>query len=155
MNSVLAVCVVVTCLCHWVGTYMLSVSLFTTWWTAAHQALLYMEFSRQEYWTRLPFPPPGSPWPRDRTPVFWVFCITRQILYHWTTWEDMVMSLVQNIPLYEHLSIPLLMDTWIVSSRFQQIILLCTLLNGYFVVPGHACLLGITLEGVSRQYCCC
>ena len=61
MNSVLAVCVVVTCLRHWVGTYMLScVSLFATWWTAAHQALLYMEFSRQEYWSRLPFPPPGS-----------------------------------------------------------------------------------------------
>ena len=25
-------------------------------WTVAHQALLAMEFSRQEYWSRLPFP---------------------------------------------------------------------------------------------------
>ena len=27
-------------------------------WTIAHQAPLSMEFSRQEYWSRLPFPPP-------------------------------------------------------------------------------------------------
>ena len=29
-------------------------------WTVAHQAPLYMEFSRQEYWGRLPFPSPGE-----------------------------------------------------------------------------------------------
>ena len=29
-------------------------------WTAAHQAPLSMEFSRQEYWSGLPFPPPGD-----------------------------------------------------------------------------------------------
>ena len=28
-------------------------------WTVAHQAPLSMEFSREEYWSRLPFPPPG------------------------------------------------------------------------------------------------
>ena len=28
--------------------------------TVAHQASLPMGFSRQEYWSRLPFPPPGS-----------------------------------------------------------------------------------------------
>ena len=27
-------------------------------WTVAHQALLSMEFSRQEYWIGLPFPTP-------------------------------------------------------------------------------------------------
>ena len=27
--------------------------------TVAHQAPLFMEFSRQEYWSGLPFPPPG------------------------------------------------------------------------------------------------
>ena len=30
-----------------------------TAWTLAHQALLSMEFSRQEYWSGLPFPSPG------------------------------------------------------------------------------------------------
>ena len=36
------------------------VQLFVTLWTVAHQAPLYMGFSRQEYWSRLPFPPPGD-----------------------------------------------------------------------------------------------
>ena len=29
-------------------------------WTIAHQALLPMEFSRQGYWSEVPFPPPGD-----------------------------------------------------------------------------------------------
>ena len=29
-------------------------------WTVAHQAPLSMEFSREEYWSRLPFPSPGN-----------------------------------------------------------------------------------------------
>ena len=29
----------------------------------------------------------GSSWPRDRTRVSWVSCISRQILFHWATWE--------------------------------------------------------------------
>ena len=29
-------------------------------WTVAHQAPLSIEFSRQEYWSGLPFPPPGD-----------------------------------------------------------------------------------------------
>ena len=33
--------------------------LFETTWTAARQAPLSMEFSRTEYWSGLPFPPPG------------------------------------------------------------------------------------------------
>ena len=36
------------------------VQLFTTLWTRALQALLSMGFSRQEYWSRLPHPPPGD-----------------------------------------------------------------------------------------------
>ena len=35
------------------------VSDFVTPWTAAHQAPLSMGFSRQEYWSGLPCPPPG------------------------------------------------------------------------------------------------
>ena len=34
--------------------------LFATPWTVAHQAPLSMGFSRQEYWSGLPFPPPGD-----------------------------------------------------------------------------------------------
>ena len=32
---------------------------FATPWTTAHQAPLSIEFSRQEYWSGLPFPSPG------------------------------------------------------------------------------------------------
>ena len=34
--------------------------LFQTHWTAAHQAPLSMGFSRQEYWSGMPCPPPGD-----------------------------------------------------------------------------------------------
>ena len=34
--------------------------LFATPWTVAHQALPSMGFSRQEYWSGLPFPSPGD-----------------------------------------------------------------------------------------------
>ena len=33
---------------------------FVTPWTVAHQAPLSMEFSRQQYWSGLPFPSPGD-----------------------------------------------------------------------------------------------
>ena len=36
------------------------VRLFVTLWTVALQALLFMGFSRQEYWSGLPFSPPGE-----------------------------------------------------------------------------------------------
>ena len=33
---------------------------FTNLWTVAHQAPLSMGFPKQEYWSGLPFPPPGD-----------------------------------------------------------------------------------------------
>ena len=38
-----------------------SVMSYSSWppWTVAHQAHLFIGFSRQEYWSGLPFPPPG------------------------------------------------------------------------------------------------
>ena len=33
---------------------------FATSWTVAQEDLLSIEFSRQEYWSRLPFPSPGD-----------------------------------------------------------------------------------------------
>ena len=49
-----------------------SVWLFTTPWTAAHQAPLSTGFPRQEYWSGLPFPSPGDlphPGIEPRTPA--------------------------------------------------------------------------------------
>ena len=39
---------------------MLFVRLFSTPWTVACQVPLSMGFSRQEYWSGLPFPSPGE-----------------------------------------------------------------------------------------------
>ena len=40
---------------------------FATPWTVAHQTPLFMEFSRQEYWSGLPFLTPGESSPlRDQ-----------------------------------------------------------------------------------------
>ena len=36
------------------------VQLFAALWTVVHQTPLSMEFSRQEYWSRLPYSPPGD-----------------------------------------------------------------------------------------------
>ena len=36
------------------------VRLFATLWTIAYQVPLCMGFSRQEFWSELPFPPPGD-----------------------------------------------------------------------------------------------
>ena len=42
------------------GMSLSSVLLFVISWTVAHQAPLSMGFSRQEYWSGLPFPSPGD-----------------------------------------------------------------------------------------------
>ena len=46
---------------EWVKVKLLSrVQLFVTPWTIAYQVPLSMGFSRQEYWSELPFPSPGE-----------------------------------------------------------------------------------------------
>ena len=48
------------------------VQLFVTLWTIARQAPLSMGFSRQEYWSGLPFPSPGdlpNPGIEPRSPI--------------------------------------------------------------------------------------
>ena len=55
-----------------------------------HQAPLSMEFPRQEYWSRLPFPSPGDlpdPGIEPMSLASLAFCIGMQILFHWVTSE--------------------------------------------------------------------
>ena len=54
-----SVCMCV-CVCVCVCVLLSCVRLFVTPWTAAHQAPLSIEFSRQEYWNGLPYPSPGD-----------------------------------------------------------------------------------------------
>ena len=63
------------------------VQFFATLWTVAHQGSLSMDFSREEYWSGLPFPTPGDLPDQGIEPVFPVSCIGRCILYHCATWE--------------------------------------------------------------------
>jgi len=59
------------------------VQLFAIPWTVAHPAPLSMGFSRQEYWSWLPFPPPGDlpdPGIKPKSPVSRT--LQAYILYH-------------------------------------------------------------------------
>ena len=47
-------------LCVCVLSHSSCIRLYATPWTVAHQAPLSMGFSRQEYWSGLPCPPPGD-----------------------------------------------------------------------------------------------
>ena len=57
------------------------VRLFATLWTVAHEAPLSMGFSRQEYWSRLPFPSPGdlpNPGIESRSPALQADALTSE-----------------------------------------------------------------------------
>jgi len=57
------------------------VRLFATPWTVAHQAPPSMEFSRQEYWSGLPFPSPGDlpdPGIKPRSPALQADALTSE-----------------------------------------------------------------------------
>ena len=66
---------------------LIHVWLFVIPWTIACLAPLSLKFSRQEYWSELPFPTLGSSQPRDQICVSCASCLGRQILYHWATRE--------------------------------------------------------------------
>ena len=51
---------VCVCACVCVLVTQSCLTLFVTWWTVTCQAPLSMEFSRQGYWSGLPFTPPGD-----------------------------------------------------------------------------------------------
>ena len=61
--------------------------LFATLWTVACEAPLFMGFSRQEYWTGLPFPSPRDlPDPGIEPPSLISPALAGWILYHCATW---------------------------------------------------------------------
>ena len=65
-----------------------SVRLFATLSTVAHQAPLAMGFSRQEYWSGLPCPPPGHlPDPEIEPTFFMSPTLSGRFFTTSTTWE--------------------------------------------------------------------
>ena len=81
------------------------VHLFVTLWTVACQSPLSMGFCRQEYWSGLPFPPPGDLPTQGSNPNF-------LHLLHWQ--ED---SLPPAPPLYKTVLSTLVTMLYIRSSR--------------------------------------
>ena len=69
--------------------------------TIAHQDPLLMQFSRQEYWSGLPFPPPGdlhNPGTELASPA-----LAGRFFTHWATWEATKWyRLHQNVPQSEY-----------------------------------------------------
>ena len=71
--------------CMW--SHFSRVWLFAILWTVAWQALLSMGFSRQEYWSGLPFPPPRDLPDRDWTCVSYFPALAGRFFTTNTTWE--------------------------------------------------------------------
>ena len=73
IHTVGSLCCAQRCEANYEGSVKVSVSRvrpFVTPWTVAHQAPLSMRFSRQEYWSGLPFLSPGDlPNPGNNTPI--------------------------------------------------------------------------------------
>ena len=72
--------------------------LFANLRTITHQAPLSMGFSRQEYWSGLPFPPPGDPPDPGIKPGF----LMSSALAGWffitsDTWEVCLMCIINNL----------------------------------------------------------
>ena len=68
------------------------VLLFVTPWNVAHLVPLSMGFSRQEYWTRLPDPPPGDfPHPGIKTMSLASPALAEGFFTTNTTWEACIL----------------------------------------------------------------
>ena len=87
-------CVVVELLSH--------VQLFVTPWTVARQSPLSMGFSRQEYWSGLPFPSPGNlpnPGIKPMSPASLLH--GRWIVYHWAIGDSLnIYFFLKTIDIY-------------------------------------------------------
>ena len=93
------------------------VRLFVTPWTVPHRAPLSMGFSWQEYWSRLPFPPPGdrphpgneptSPLPPALAGRFFTTAPPRK-------------SVIQSIPFVSELHSPHQLHIWVVVGPYYH-----------------------------------
>ena len=63
------------------------VRLFVTLWTVAHQVHLSIGFSKQEYWSGLPGPPPGIFPTRIEAMSHYVSCIAGGFFTTSATWD--------------------------------------------------------------------
>ena len=117
---------------------------FVTLWTVAHQAPVSMTFSRQEYWSRLPFPFPGNLPDSGIKPTSSVFLALQ---------EDSLLTEPSGKPLviYLMLYIPLLY--YIMLFKVFDVLVSVTLFDLTRVASdihmSISALLGCSLHGVS------
>ena len=76
------------CMCVCMLSHLSRVQLFVTPWTVAFQAPLSMGFSRQEYWSGFPYPPPGDlPDLGDEPTSLTTTALAGRVFPASTTWE--------------------------------------------------------------------
>ena len=85
----------------WALFYMLShfshVTLFATLWTVVLQGPLSMGFSRQEYWSGLPFPSPGDlPNPGIKPASLMSLALAGRFVSTGATWEAFILWMVEK-----------------------------------------------------------
>ena len=66
--------------------------LFAAPWSVVHQVPLSRGFPKQEYWSELPFPPPGDLPDPEIESVSPALLHCQWILYHWDTWKTPLYS---------------------------------------------------------------
>ena len=78
-------------------------------WTIARQAPLSMGFSRQEYWSGLPFPSPGdppNPGIEPQSPALQVlYCIAGRFFTSWAMREVLILRARAYLPEFDYNSI--------------------------------------------------
>ena len=75
-------------LCNlWLFSLSVMSTSFATWWTVACQAPLSVGFSKQEYWSGLPFPSPGDLADSEIKLSSLPLLHCRRILSHWASRE--------------------------------------------------------------------
>ena len=82
---------VCVCVCVCVCYRFSGVRFFAALWAVACQAPPSMGFSRQEYWSGLPFPPPGNPPnPGIKPASLMSAALTSRFFTTSTTWEALI-----------------------------------------------------------------
>ena len=110
-----------------------------TWWTLAHQAPPSMGFSRQEYWSALPFPSPGD------LPDPGISCTAGRCLTFWATREALIL---RSIPLKMSL-VQVTLGNEVLNKDKQGVLGLFKPGAALYLWYGH--LLWISLGGVGFQ----
>ena len=113
---------------------------FATLWTVARQAPLSMGFSRQEYWSGLPFPSPGDlphPGIKSRSPALWADSLPSTVSCIYWVLFCINQSRPQNTPEKEILLCPLFDRWWFWNRKVKQL------------TEGHT-----ALRGQNMALCC-